>query len=127
MSEPFEIKRLEYSEKIRFGSRPGVSFRKDGASYVNKKAASLMELKHADCIALYLLQDRWFIGNDPECGATANFSDGMYKFCDTNGVKKLFEFFGLTGKKASFFLGQELEPFTNTKALLINPHPFNIE
>lgn len=131
MTDILEIPDLDYSDEVRFGSRPAVSFYLGSASYLNKKASSILDLKNEDLIALYYSEanDRWFIMNHPSKGVPTKKDQGNFKFCDTKKIKMLFDHYQIKGKKASFILGSELEPVSdpNIKVLLIKPKAYNVK
>lgn len=127
MSEEIELIPVETSEKIRLTSVPYMMLRKNGSSYINAKAASLLDLKHGDTIRFYHNTDKtkWFISNHQEQGANAQKSQGLYKFCDTKTVRQIFESYQIKTNKAMFPISSSVEVISDIKVLFIIPKPFN--
>lgn len=127
MSNEIILNRFEHSENIRLNSRPYIVFRINGPSYINKKAASLLGLENGCTMALYHTSDmqNWYIAND-EIGATVLKNGGLYRFCDTKAVKKIFKAYEIDGKKAFFQVSDTIQIINDKKVLYIIPKPFNI-
>lgn len=131
MTDILDIPDLNYTEEVRFGSRPAINFYLGSASYLNKKASAILDLKNEDLIALFYHEgkDKWFIANHPSKGVPTRKDQGSFKFCDTKTIRSFFDHYQIKGKKASFILGSELEPVNDqsVKVLMIKPKPFNIK
>ncbi len=131
MNDTLDIPELDYSEEVRFGSRPAVTFYLGSASYFNKKASAILDLHNEDIVGMFYHEasGKWFIGNNFPKGVQIKKNQGNYKFCDTKKIKMLFDHYQIKGKKACFLLGSTLEPVNNpdVKVLLINPKPYNIK
>ncbi len=124
-----EIIAGETSEKMKLSGVPYLMLRLDGSSYVNKKAASLLELKHGDLLRFYYTVDlkEWWVANHPSAGANIQKSSGLYKFCDLKNIRKLFDALDLPGKKAFFRLASNVQQIHGTPALFIIPKAYNNE
>lgn len=127
MNEEIELIPVETSEKIRLNSVPYCMLRTNGSSYINSKAASLLELKHGDTLRFYHNTDKtkWFISNHQEQGANAQKSQGLFKFCDTKTIRQIFESYQVNSKKTMFPISSSIEVISGIKVLFIIPKPFN--
>jgi hypothetical protein len=120
------LNRFDHSENVKLNSRPYVVLRSNGPSYINKKTASLLNLENNDSLALYHTPDfkNWYLAND-EIGATVYKANGLFRFCDTKLVKKIFNAFGITAKKAFFPVADQVQIINDKKVLYLIPKPFN--
>lgn len=127
MNEEIELIPVDTSEKIRLTSVPYMMLRTNGSSYINAKAASLLDLKHGDTIRFYhnADQSKWFISNHQEQGANTQKSQGLFKFCDTKTVRKIFNSYNINTKKSMFPISSSIELISGIKVLFIIPKPFN--
>lgn len=116
------------SEKVRLNFRPYIVLTLKGSSYLNKKAASLLDLKHGDVLAFYQSSDgqKWFIANDNTSGAEVRKNGGLFRFCETKIIKRILESYGVNGKKAFFPVAEEIEEIDGIKVLLIIPKAYNV-
>lgn len=122
--------KAEVSERIRVNFRPYLVLLTNGQSYLNKKAAALLDIKDGDTLAFYISEDKtsWYMVNDAHSGAGISKKQGVFKFCDTKLAKRIFDTYKVPGKKKAFFyLGDCLQEFSGVKALYINPNAFNID
>lgn len=125
-----DLIKAEAPEKIRLNSRPYIVLKLNGSSYLNKKAASLLDLKNGDVLAFYHTADfqKWFIANDESSGATILKNGGLYRFCDTKIIKQIFKSYGIEGNKKAFFpTAGQIEIIGDKKTLFIIPNPFNVD
>lgn len=122
-----EIKRFDHSTGIKLTARPYVVLCANGPSYLSKKAVDLLGLKDLDTVALYYNTDftKLFFVNDDECGAQIRKNSGLWRFCDTKAVKKIFEALNITVKQVHLPLGSTIEIISEKKALFIIPKPYN--
>lgn len=131
MIDIIDIPEMDYSEEVRFGSRPAVTFYLGSASYFNKKASSILDLHNEDILGIFYHEPsgKWFIGNGFDKGINVRKDQSNFKFCDSKNIRRLFNHYQIKGRKASFLLGSELEKVSNpeVKVLLIKPKPFNIK
>lgn len=136
MNPEFDIVPEETADKIRVpASQPYIMLRLTGASYVNKKAAQILNLQNGDTLQFYRKQSdglQWFIGSDPLNGATVYKSGNLFKFCHTKAIRRIFDSLGVQGKKAFFTLTPQLEPIPypgnpDQTGLFVKPKPFNVE
>jgi hypothetical protein len=120
--------KTQVSNQIRVKHIPQVVLKLNGASYLNKKAASLLDLKPGDTLVFYHTPDfkSWYIANDGVNGVTVNKSGSLYKFCDTKRIRQIFEAYGIVGKKAFFPTEDRLQESNGIKSLYIIPKPFNV-
>ena len=120
--------KFEHSEKIRL-PRPYISMRRNGACYVSSKVASLLDLKHGDTISFSSTEDRqnWYLTNDPDSGALIKKDSGLYRFCDSRLVRKIFVAMGIKGNKVCFPISSEVEKIGDKKYLFMLPKPYNEE
>lgn len=118
------------SDKIRFKYVPYCVLRLDGACYLNKKAALLLDLKTGDVISFYSNKEKteWFLCNDKQSGALVHKTGSLFKFCDLKSIRKVFVSYEIDGKKAFFKTGEKIVENSNgNKFLFINPEAFNID
>jgi hypothetical protein len=122
------LERFKHNETVKLVLRPCIVLRNNGASYLNKKAASILNINNGDIIAFYNTPDlkNWYIGPD-EIGVTVLKNRGLYRFCDTKLVKKIFASYNIQGNKAFFPVSEKLEQLGELKVLYIIPKPFNID
>lgn len=126
-----ELISFEHTEKVKLISRPKLTLSIKGASYLNKKAVSLLDIKHGDCLRFFFTEDnKLFIAND-ELGAPITLNCGLYRFCEKKAVLRIFEMYGVKGTKAEFVTAGALEEIRGKegeikKILLVIPKPFNI-
>lgn len=122
--------KAEVSEKIRLNARPYIVLRTNGSSYVNKKLASLLDLKPGDVLAFYSTEDKksWYLVNDKSSGAAVDKKDSLYKFCDVIRAREIFAAYHVeAGKVKAFFpVADKLEESNGIKSLYIIPKPFNV-
>ena len=110
MSNDITLRRFNHNENVRLNSRPYVVFRTNGPSYLSKRAASLLNLENGSTMALYYTSDllNWYLCND-EIGATVLKNGGLFRFCDTKAVKKIFKSYKIEGTKAFFLISDTIE------------------
>lgn len=127
--EDLELIRHEDSKKIRFPrSVPYIRFSLNGSSYLNSKAAALLELKHGGAVAFYHTPSgEWFIENNDSEGSIINKTAGLYKFSNSVFVRRLFNAVGVSGNKCTFRLASQIEIKAGKKVLFISPKCYNIE
>lgn len=130
MIESVEIVRAETSERYKLPkSVPYLKLRLNGSSYLNAKAASLLNIKNGDTVSFFHKTDlsEWWISNDPIGGAVIRKSGGRFEFCDLANIRKLFGAFGINGNQADIPLSPKLvEIGSSTEGLFIIPKPMNI-
>lgn len=124
-----ELIKFQHSQAVRLNSKPYIVLRLNGSSYISKKAASLLNLKHGDTISFHSTADRvhWYIMNDPDDGATVLSNGGMLKFSCTPVIRKIFRACGVKGNKAFFQTSDRLQEMGENKMLYVIPNPFNTE
>lgn len=134
MSQEFEIVPLETSEKIRLTNQPFLMLRTGGASYLNKKAGALLELKHEDAIRFYQSSknpQEWYVGPDEVNGAILRKDGNLLKFSHAEAIRRIFASYDLDCKKAFVRLSQKIDHITTSlgerPVLFLIPKPFNVE
>jgi len=127
MSDEIILSRFDHNTNIKLNSQPYIVLRVNGPSYINKRAASLLGLNNGDTMALYHTPDlkTWYLAND-DLGATVFKNGGLFRFCDTRAVKKIFTAYGITGKKAFFPISGTIQVINEKSVLYVIPKPFNI-
>jgi hypothetical protein len=138
VSGDLEIIAFETSSKVKLSGVPYMMLRLNGSSYLNKRAAALLNLQHGDVVRFFFKKDlsTWWIGNHPVNGAAVQKNGGLFKFCDVPAIRMLFDHLGIKGPdpkktKAFFILGTELEQIDVAgvpyKVLFVKPKPINLE
>jgi len=126
--ENLDLTAVETSDKVRLtGSY--MQLRANGDSYLSQTAARMLGFNHGDVIRFYHNADlsRWFVSNDPIQGATIKKNGGLYKFCDTNTVKMIFNSMNLKVTRANFMFFKDLVKQNDLVFLEVNPKPHNIK
>lgn len=129
MNQETELIQFNTDDRVRFGSRPYVVLRANGSSYINSKAASLLEINPGDVLGLMCLSDfkSWYLTNNGDYGANLHKNRGLLKFCDLKSVRKIFEVYEIDGVKAHFLCADKLTTFGEKKGLYIIPKPYNLK
>lgn len=133
MDQDFDILPVETSDKVRNTLTPYLQLRSNGNSYLNEKAAKLLGFTTGSLIKFHCTRDlsEWYISSDPMNGALVRKVSGLYKFCDTRTIKKVFEAFDLKCTRADFPISGAVQekkgPDGNLISLVfIVPKPYNI-
>jgi hypothetical protein len=126
--ESLNLTAVETSDSIRL-TGPFVQLRLNGDSYLSSAAARMLGFNHGDVIRFYHNDDRtrWFVANDPICGATIKKASGLYKFCDIKVVRKIFASFNVTAKRANFPIYKDVVKQGELILIELIPKPQNVQ
>lgn len=131
MSQDLEIIKAETTDTVKLTYVPYLKIRLNGSSYINKKAVSLLGVSHGDTVSFYHTKDfsKWWLGNDPNGGATVQKDSGLMKFSDKINVSKLLSAWGIAATTTvTFILAEQLENISqDQQALFIVPKPINLK
>lgn len=134
MDQDFDILPIEVSDKVKNTSGPYIQLRLNGNSYLNEKAAKLLGVVHESLVKFHFSRDMssFYISSESSDGHIVRKASGLFKFCASKQVRKIFKALNIEGTRANFPMATSIEERRDPEGNLISlvfvfPKPYNIE